>query len=213
MVTQLVRSGVENTGVLLLRPASLIFFELFLGFLAPASHLKERRSDGDGHWRRSIPAFHYLSWPSSDPGCSSHWEVEDLGTHRPPVLRPRGQPNQCVGHREASIHASCCHAPGLECKVKEHGIPAPQEQVRRPVRTGGWGAVGWRESLLCSFSVSVCATTTPPCIRVAVCRVDAAGSFHHCVDSVCMYVCVAGSVFAFVQTSKVCCLSTPLHLV
>uniref|UniRef100_A0A7N9D9N8 Proprotein convertase subtilisin/kexin type 9 n=1 Tax=Macaca fascicularis TaxID=9541 RepID=A0A7N9D9N8_MACFA len=62
-------------------------------------------------------------------GCSSHWEVEDLGTHKPPVLRPRGQPNQCVGHREASIHASCCHAPGLECKVKEHGIPAPQEQV------------------------------------------------------------------------------------
>ncbi|KAL0604494.1 Proprotein convertase subtilisin/kexin type 9 [Plecturocebus cupreus] len=26
-------------------------------------------------------------------GCSSHWEVEDLGTQKPPVLRPRGQPD------------------------------------------------------------------------------------------------------------------------
>ncbi|KAM9111088.1 proprotein convertase subtilisin/kexin type 9 isoform 2-T2 [Megaptera novaeangliae] len=61
-------------------------------------------------------------------GCSSHWEVEDLGTPRRPVLRPRGQPDQCVGHKEASIHASCCHAPGLECKVREHGIPGPAEK-------------------------------------------------------------------------------------
>ncbi|NP_001394176.1 proprotein convertase subtilisin/kexin type 9 isoform 9 preproprotein [Homo sapiens] len=74
-------------------------------------------------------------------GCSSHWEVEDLGTHKPPVLRPRGQPNQCVGHREASIHASCCHAPGLECKVKEHGIPAPQEQVTVACEEG-WTLTG-----------------------------------------------------------------------
>ncbi|XP_055089765.1 proprotein convertase subtilisin/kexin type 9 isoform X4 [Symphalangus syndactylus] len=74
-------------------------------------------------------------------GCSSHWEVEDLGTHKPPVLRPQGQPNQCVGHREASIHASCCRAPGLECKVKEHGILAPQEQVTVACEEG-WTLTG-----------------------------------------------------------------------
>ncbi|XP_058286542.1 proprotein convertase subtilisin/kexin type 9 [Hylobates moloch] len=74
-------------------------------------------------------------------GCSSHWEMEDLGTHKPPVLRPQGQPNQCVGHREASIHASCCRAPGLECKVKEHGNPAPQEQVTVACEEG-WTLTG-----------------------------------------------------------------------
>ncbi|XP_022431481.1 proprotein convertase subtilisin/kexin type 9 isoform X2 [Delphinapterus leucas] len=70
-------------------------------------------------------------------GCSSHWEVEDLGTPSRPVLRPRGQPDQCVGHKEASIHASCCHAPGLECKVREHGIPGPAEKVTVACE-GGW---------------------------------------------------------------------------
>lgn len=62
-------------------------------------------------------------------GCSSHWEVSDIGTHRRPGLKPGGHPDQCVGHKEASVHASCCHAPGLECKVKEHGGPGPAEQV------------------------------------------------------------------------------------
>ncbi|XP_024595024.1 proprotein convertase subtilisin/kexin type 9 [Neophocaena asiaeorientalis asiaeorientalis] len=70
-------------------------------------------------------------------GCSSHWEVEDLGTPSRPVLRPRGQPDQCVGHKEASIHASCCHAPGLECKVREHGILGPAEKVTVACE-GGW---------------------------------------------------------------------------
>nr|A8T682.1 RecName: Full=Proprotein convertase subtilisin/kexin type 9; AltName: Full=Proprotein convertase 9; Short=PC9; AltName: Full=Subtilisin/kexin-like protease PC9; Flags: Precursor [Saguinus labiatus]ABV59225.1 convertase subtilisin/kexin type 9 preproprotein [Saguinus labiatus] len=74
-------------------------------------------------------------------GCSSHWEVEDLGTHKPPVLRPEGQHNQCMGHRGASTHASCCHAPGLECKVKEHGLPAPQEQVTVTCEEG-WTLTG-----------------------------------------------------------------------
>lgn len=62
-------------------------------------------------------------------GCSSHWEVEDSGPRRRPVPRPQGQPDQCVGHEKASVHASCCHAPGLECKVREHGIPGPAEKV------------------------------------------------------------------------------------
>ncbi|XP_059939926.1 proprotein convertase subtilisin/kexin type 9 isoform X2 [Mesoplodon densirostris] len=74
-------------------------------------------------------------------GCSSHWEVEDLGTPRRPMLRPRGQPDQCVGHKEASVHASCCHAPGLECKVREHGIPGPAEKVTVACE-GGWTLTG-----------------------------------------------------------------------
>ncbi|XP_075396016.1 proprotein convertase subtilisin/kexin type 9 isoform X2 [Tenrec ecaudatus] len=53
-------------------------------------------------------------------GCSSHWEAENVGIHGQSVPRSRGQPGQCVGHQEASVHASCCHAPSLECKVKEH---------------------------------------------------------------------------------------------
>ncbi|XP_029419328.1 proprotein convertase subtilisin/kexin type 9 isoform X2 [Nannospalax galili] len=71
-------------------------------------------------------------------GCSSHWEVEDLDAYRQPALRPRGQLSQCVGHKEANIHASCCHAPGLECKVKEHGISGPVEQGL-PVAPAGLG--------------------------------------------------------------------------
>lgn len=75
-------------------------------------------------------------------GCSSHWEAESLGTHRQPAPRPQGQHAQCVGHREASIHASCCHAPGLVCKVKEkHGIPGPAEQVSVACEEG-WTLTG-----------------------------------------------------------------------
>ncbi|XP_069336149.1 proprotein convertase subtilisin/kexin type 9 isoform X6 [Eulemur rufifrons] len=74
-------------------------------------------------------------------GCSSHWEAEDLGTHSRPVPRPRGQLDQCVGHKEASVHASCCHAPGLECKVKEHGVPGPAEQVTVACEEG-WTLTG-----------------------------------------------------------------------
>ncbi|KAM5248581.1 proprotein convertase subtilisin/kexin type 9 [Ctenodactylus gundi] len=61
-------------------------------------------------------------------GCSSHWEATDPGVYWWPVQRP-GQPDQCVGHGDASVHVSCCHAPGLECRVREHGIPGRAEQV------------------------------------------------------------------------------------
>ncbi|EHA99014.1 Proprotein convertase subtilisin/kexin type 9 [Heterocephalus glaber] len=73
-------------------------------------------------------------------GCSAHWEAEDFGAHRQPVPRPRG-PGQCVGPREASVHASCCQAPGLECKVKEHGVPRPMEQVTVACEDG-WTLTG-----------------------------------------------------------------------
>ncbi|XP_006839877.1 PREDICTED: proprotein convertase subtilisin/kexin type 9 [Chrysochloris asiatica] len=74
-------------------------------------------------------------------GCSSHWEAEDFGNHRHPVLRPHGQSGQCVGHQEASIHASCCHAPGLECKIKEHGVSGPAEKVTVACEEG-WTLTG-----------------------------------------------------------------------
>ncbi|XP_005398562.1 PREDICTED: proprotein convertase subtilisin/kexin type 9 [Chinchilla lanigera] len=73
-------------------------------------------------------------------GCSTHWEAEDFGAHRWPVPRPGG-PGQCVGHKEASIHASCCQAPGLECRVREHGVPWPVEQVTVACEDG-WTLTG-----------------------------------------------------------------------
>ncbi|XP_077005643.1 proprotein convertase subtilisin/kexin type 9 [Tamandua tetradactyla] len=74
-------------------------------------------------------------------GCSSHWEAEGLGTQRRPLPWPRVQPDQCVGHREASVHASCCRAPGLECRIREHSIPAPAEKVAVACEEG-WTLTG-----------------------------------------------------------------------
>lgn len=74
-------------------------------------------------------------------GCSFHWEVEDLSVRRQPALRSRRQPGQCVGHQAASVYASCCHAPGLECKIKEHGISGSSEQVTVACEAG-WTLTG-----------------------------------------------------------------------
>ncbi|XP_027626689.1 proprotein convertase subtilisin/kexin type 9 [Tupaia chinensis] len=74
-------------------------------------------------------------------GCSSHWEAKGPSTHGQPAPRPRGPPGHCVGHQEATVHASCCHAPGLECKVKEHGAPGPAEQVTVACEEG-WTLTG-----------------------------------------------------------------------
>ncbi|XP_038189356.1 proprotein convertase subtilisin/kexin type 9 isoform X2 [Arvicola amphibius] len=74
-------------------------------------------------------------------GCSFHWEVENTGILRQAVPRSRHRPGQCVGYQEASVHASCCHAPGLECKIKEHGISGPAEQVTVACEAG-WTLTG-----------------------------------------------------------------------
>ncbi|XP_048208079.1 proprotein convertase subtilisin/kexin type 9-like [Perognathus longimembris pacificus] len=62
-------------------------------------------------------------------GCSSHWGTENLGVYEH-TSRKRGpnQPRWCVGHKEASVHASCCHAPGLQCKTKYRAL-RPLEKV------------------------------------------------------------------------------------
>lgn len=91
-------------------------------------------------------------------GCSFHWEVEDLSAQRQPALRSIRQPGQCIGHQAASVYASCCHAPGLECKIKEHGISGPSEQVKE------LGMVGYL-GLVCVGGVLPCIEGTP-CVRV-----------------------------------------------
>ncbi|XP_048208082.1 proprotein convertase subtilisin/kexin type 9-like [Perognathus longimembris pacificus] len=52
-------------------------------------------------------------------GCSSHWGI-DLGVHQYTSRKQGHQTSQCVGNNEASIHAFCCHAPGLQCKTKKY---------------------------------------------------------------------------------------------
>ncbi|XP_075471589.1 proprotein convertase subtilisin/kexin type 9 [Ascaphus truei] len=53
-------------------------------------------------------------------GCSSH----SLSGHFSDFVRPvHGTENKdplCVGKSDMTSHASCCHAPSIECKVKEY---------------------------------------------------------------------------------------------
>ncbi|KAF5923120.1 hypothetical protein HPG69_012209 [Diceros bicornis minor] len=149
-----------------------------------------------GEAEGGVPAFQHLSWPSPTPGCSSHWEAENLGISRRPVPRPRGQPDQCVGRKEASVHASCCRAPGLECQVREHGTPGPAEQVKRGVGAGRGGlclsCAAFPHQRLCHHHSLT---------RLGVVwGADAVGSFHSCVDS----TRVSGPVRALVQTALHC---------
>ncbi|XP_069843722.1 proprotein convertase subtilisin/kexin type 9-like [Dipodomys merriami] len=75
----------------------------------------------------------YTHCPDPDQvltGCSSHWEVENLGVF-PHTTPKRGTnlPRRCAGHKEASVHASCCHAPGLQCTRKKYRPLSPLEKV------------------------------------------------------------------------------------
>ncbi|XP_042555271.1 proprotein convertase subtilisin/kexin type 9-like [Dipodomys spectabilis] len=75
----------------------------------------------------------YTHCPDPDQvltGCSSHWEVENLGVF-PHTTPKRGTnlPRRCAGHKEASVHASCCHAPGLQCTTKKYRPLSPLEKV------------------------------------------------------------------------------------
>ncbi|XP_048208087.1 proprotein convertase subtilisin/kexin type 9-like [Perognathus longimembris pacificus] len=63
-------------------------------------------------------------------GCSSHWGTENLGVYRNTTQNQvSNQPRRCTGHKEASVHASCCHAPGLQCKTKKYRPLNPLEKV------------------------------------------------------------------------------------
>lgn len=121
----------------MLKPASFLL-ELFLSF--PSFRLERSSISWDQKDRKSTK-LQSLSYVFSVLGCSFHWEVENLRAQQQPLLRSRHQPGQCVGHQEASVHASCCHAPGLECKIKEHGIAGPAEQVKELGMAGYLGLV------------------------------------------------------------------------
>ncbi|XP_012877662.1 PREDICTED: proprotein convertase subtilisin/kexin type 9-like [Dipodomys ordii] len=64
----------------------------------------------------------YTHCPDPDQvltGCSSHWGIENLGDYPHTTRKPGpNQPRWCAGHKEARVHASCCHAPGLLCTTK-----------------------------------------------------------------------------------------------
>ncbi|XP_048208078.1 proprotein convertase subtilisin/kexin type 9-like [Perognathus longimembris pacificus] len=63
-------------------------------------------------------------------GCSSHWGMENLGVYLHTTQKHRlDQLSWCSGHKEASVHASCCHAPGLQCKIKKYRALRPLEKV------------------------------------------------------------------------------------
>lgn len=111
-------------------------------------------------------------------------------------MGPLGQPNQCVGHEEVSVHASCCHDPGLGCTARQHGVPGPAQTVKRP-RRAGWAPCVCPVQF---FYANVCVTATPSCIRRVVCWVDAISSFGDCVDS--MGVCVCRWLGQFLLLSR-----------
>uniref|UniRef100_F7GJD7 Proprotein convertase subtilisin/kexin type 9 n=1 Tax=Monodelphis domestica TaxID=13616 RepID=F7GJD7_MONDO len=52
-------------------------------------------------------------------GCMSHSQMEEFGDQVKPIMRSQHGHSQCVSRREMNLHASCCHAPDLECRVKE----------------------------------------------------------------------------------------------
>ncbi|XP_069843726.1 proprotein convertase subtilisin/kexin type 9-like [Dipodomys merriami] len=53
-------------------------------------------------------------------GCSSHWGIDDPGVYQRTSRQQGHQPRKCLGHKKASVHASCCHAPGLQCTTKKY---------------------------------------------------------------------------------------------
>ncbi|XP_033007917.1 proprotein convertase subtilisin/kexin type 9 [Lacerta agilis] len=53
-------------------------------------------------------------------GCSSHSLAGDFSDSIRPELGTENRRDQCVGQAGATVHASCCHAPSLECKVQEY---------------------------------------------------------------------------------------------
>uniref|UniRef100_A0A8D0HH18 Proprotein convertase subtilisin/kexin type 9 n=1 Tax=Sphenodon punctatus TaxID=8508 RepID=A0A8D0HH18_SPHPU len=62
-------------------------------------------------------------------GCGSHSRAGAFGDHVRPVLRTESGPDRCVGRADLTVHASCCHAPSIECKVKENSPAGFMEKV------------------------------------------------------------------------------------
>uniref|UniRef100_A0A8C8SX76 Proprotein convertase subtilisin/kexin type 9 n=1 Tax=Pelusios castaneus TaxID=367368 RepID=A0A8C8SX76_9SAUR len=62
-------------------------------------------------------------------GCSSHSLAGEFSDNVRPVVELENGHHQCVGRTDANLHSSCCHAPSLECRVKEHSPVGFQEKV------------------------------------------------------------------------------------
>ncbi|NXK60163.1 PCSK9 convertase, partial [Sylvietta virens] len=69
------------------------------------------------------PGHHVLT------GCSFHSPSVVLGAGGRPVVGPGGGPSRCASRTEVVAHALCCPTASLECRLKEHTAPEPQEKV------------------------------------------------------------------------------------
>ncbi|KAM9005856.1 proprotein convertase subtilisin/kexin type 9 [Sarcophilus harrisii] len=74
-------------------------------------------------------------------GCASHSHREDLEDQVKPVMKSKQGHSHCVSRGQSSLHASCCHAPGLECRVKEHAPEGLTEKVTVACEEG-WTLTG-----------------------------------------------------------------------
>nr|XP_056701215.1 proprotein convertase subtilisin/kexin type 9 [Euleptes europaea] len=74
-------------------------------------------------------------------GCSSYSLDHDFSEKVRPVLRTESNHDQCIGQADAIVHASCCHAPSLECKVQEY---SPVDYTTKVMVTcdDGWTLTG-----------------------------------------------------------------------
>ncbi|KAH0618577.1 hypothetical protein JD844_017925 [Phrynosoma platyrhinos] len=74
-------------------------------------------------------------------GCSSHSLAGDFSGNIRPVLKTENNFDRCIGQPGAAVHASCCHAPSLECKVQEY---SSLEHTGKIMVTcdGGWTLTG-----------------------------------------------------------------------
>nr|XP_006005563.1 PREDICTED: proprotein convertase subtilisin/kexin type 9 [Latimeria chalumnae] len=62
-------------------------------------------------------------------GCSVHTVSGQLMDDMRPLLATQDKPGACVGRTGLMLYASCCHAPSIECRVKEHGPVGFVEKV------------------------------------------------------------------------------------
>ncbi|XP_030062252.1 proprotein convertase subtilisin/kexin type 9 [Microcaecilia unicolor] len=75
-------------------------------------------------------------------GCSSHSLSGHFSDNVRPVLRKQDMwDTSCIGKTDVTTHASCCHAPGLECKVKEYSPGGFTEKVTVSC-DAGWTLTG-----------------------------------------------------------------------
>ncbi|XP_036614107.1 proprotein convertase subtilisin/kexin type 9 [Trichosurus vulpecula] len=74
-------------------------------------------------------------------GCTAHSQREEFGDQVKPIMKSQHGHSQCVSRGEMSLHASCCHAPDLECRVKEHEPKGPEEKVTVACEEG-WTLTG-----------------------------------------------------------------------